>query len=195
MANRVMRMGIAAAAVVALSAPAFAASRPAPATSQVGQPSGNLQVFRGVQDKILKYPHFTIFDNVNAQVHDGVVTLTGKVTMPYKQKDIERRVADVTGVQQVNNQLEVLPVSQFDDALRLGIARAIYSNPAFQMYGSMVNPPIHAIVDRGHVTLAGVVLNEADKMIVNSIARSSSAFSVTNELKTEAEVKKDLEKI
>jgi hyperosmotically inducible protein len=195
MSTKFMRIGVAAAAVLALSAPAFAASRPAASVSQANQVSGNLQVFRGVQDKILKYTHFTIFDNVNAQVTDGVVTLTGKVTMPYKQKDIERRVASVNGVLQVNNQLEVLPVSQFDDALRLGIARAIYSNPAFQMYGSMVNPPIHVIVDRGHVTLAGVVMNEADKIIAKSIARSSMAFSVKNELKTEAEVKSDLEKI
>jgi hyperosmotically inducible periplasmic protein len=195
MSTKLMKLGVAAAAVLALSAPAFAGGRTATAANQSAQASGNLQVFRGVQDKILKYPHFTIFDSVNAQVNDGVVTLTGKVTMPYKQSDIERRVASVAGVQKVNNQLEVLPVSQFDDSLRLQIARAIYSNPAFQMYGSMVNPPIHVIVDRGHVTLEGVVLNEADKIIARSIARSSIAFSVENALKTEAEVKKDLEKI
>jgi osmotically-inducible protein OsmY len=195
MTSKFTRIGVAAAAVLSLSAPAFAANRPATVKQEAAPASGNLQVFRGVQDKILKYPHFTIFDNVNAQVTDGVVTLTGKVTMPYKQKDIERRVAEVAGVQQVNNQLQVLPVSQFDDRLRLGIARAIYANPAFQMYGSMVNPPIHVIVDRGHVTLAGVVLNEGDKIIAKAIARSSSAFSVTNDLKTEAEVKSDLEKL
>jgi hyperosmotically inducible periplasmic protein len=196
MTSKFARLGVAAAAaVLALTAPAFAADKPVNVTQQARQASGDLQVFRSVQDKILKYPHFTIFDNVNAQVNAGVVTLTGKVTMPYKQKDIEQRVAKAPGVQQVNNQIEVLPVSQLDDRLRLGIARAIYSNPAFQVYGSMVNPPIHVIVDRGHVTLAGVVLNEADKIIARSIARSSSAFSVTNELKTEAEVKSDLEKL
>jgi len=195
MATKFSRIAVAAAAALTLSAPAFAAGPAAAAVNQANQVSGNLQVFRSVQDKILKYPHFTIFDDVNAQVTDGVVTLTGKVTMPYKQKDIERRVAGVNGVLQVNNRLEVLPVSQFDDALRLGIARAIYSNPAFQMYGSMVNPPIHVIVDHGHVTLSGVVMNEGDKVIAKSIARSSSAFSVKNELKTEAEVKSALEKI
>jgi osmotically-inducible protein OsmY len=181
--------------VLALSAPAVAAPRPTTTTSPVSQISGNLQLFRGVQDKILGYPHFTIFDSVNAQVNNGVVTLIGKVTMPYKQKDIEQRVASVAGVQRVNNQLEVLPVSQFDDVLRLRIARAIYSNPAFRIYGSMVNPPIHVIVDHGHVTLEGVVLNDADKTIARAIARSSSAFSVQNDLKTEAEVKSDLEKL
>jgi osmotically-inducible protein OsmY len=195
MATTLTRFTVTVATVLALSAPAVAAPRPATTTNAAGQISGNLQLFRGVQDKILRYPYFTIFDSVNAQVNNGVVTLTGKVTMPYKQKDIAKRVAGVDGVQSVNNQLEVLPVSQFDDELRLRIARAIYSNPAFRIYGSMVNPPIHVIVDKGHVTLEGVVLNDADKTIARAIARSSSAFSVQNDLKTEAEVKSDLEKL
>ncbi len=194
MTKQLTKVGAAAVMALALSVPAIAAAAAAGAT-QTAPASGNLQVFRSVQDTILKYPHFTIFDDVDAQVDHGVVTLTGKVTMPYKQKDIERRVAEVAGVQQVHNQLEVLPVSQMDDRLRFGIARALYSNPAFQMYGSMVNPPIHVIVDRGHVTLSGVVLNEADKIIATAIARSSSAFSVKNALKTEAEVKSELERL
>ena len=41
----------------------------------------------------------------------------------------------------IDNQIEVLPVSQFDDELRFSIARAIYSNPNFRPYASMVNPP------------------------------------------------------
>ena len=56
-----------------------------------GQPE-NLQVFRDVQQQVLQYPHFTIFDSVSAQVDNGTVTLIGKVTMPYKRNDIERRV-------------------------------------------------------------------------------------------------------
>ena len=173
----------AAAVALALSTPAFAAD------------SGNLQTFRDVQRQVLGYPHFTIFDSVNAQVDNGIVTLTGKVTMPYKKDDIERRIGKLSDVKQVIDKIEVLPVSQFDDALRIRIARAIYNNPAFSMYGSMVNPPIHVIVDRGHVTLEGVVNSDVDKMVARSIASSFPAFSVTNALKTEAEVKQELEKL
>jgi hyperosmotically inducible protein len=128
-------------------------------------------------------------------VDQGVVTLSGKVTMPYKRNDIERRVAKVDGVRTVRNQITVLPVSQFDDHLRWGIARAIYNNPAFIGYGSMVNPPIHIIVERGRVTLEGVVNNNVDRQIARSIASSFTAFSLTNDLKTEAEAKAELEKI
>lgn len=177
------RFAATAAVVLAMSAPAWA-SDPA-----------NLQLFRQVQKQVLQYPHFTIFDDVNTQIDNGVVTLTGRVTMDYKRSDIEKRVSKVAGVSRVDDRIQVLPASQFDDQLRIGIARAIYRNPAFQMYGSMVNPPIHVIVEHGHVTLNGVVQSDVDKMLARSIASSFPAFSVQNNLKTEAEVKAELEKL
>jgi len=177
------RLFVAAAVVLTLGAPAFAAD------------SENLQTFRAVQKQVLQYPHFTIFDDVDVQVDGGVVKLTGKVTMPFKRDDIEKRVRSVAGVNRVDNRLEVLPVSQFDDQLRVGIAEAIYSNPAFRGFVSMVNPPIHVIVEHGHVTLDGVVLNEVDRAIARSIAGNFPAFSITNSLKTEAEVKQELERL
>jgi osmotically-inducible protein OsmY len=167
----------------------LAASAPALADT------GTLALFREVQQQVLRYPHFTIFDSVNAQVDNGVVTLIGKVTMPYKVDDIERRVSRIAGVRQVDNRLEVLPVSQFDDELRIGIARAIYSHSAFAGYASMVNPPIHVIVERCRVTLEGVVNNELERTVARAIAASFNAFAVRNALKTEAEVRDELEKL
>ena len=75
--------------------------------------------------------------------------------MPYKSQDLEQRVAKIDGVRQVKNDITTLPVSFFDDELRFRIARAIYGNSNFWRYGSMVNPPIHIIVDGGRVTLEG----------------------------------------
>jgi hyperosmotically inducible protein len=144
---------------------------------------------------VLRYSQFTIFDSINAQVDDGVVTLSGRVTMPYKRDDIAERIARVAGVRQVNNEIAVLPVSQFDDELRLRIARAIYGNSNFWTYGAMVNPPIHIIVENGRVTLEGVVNSNVDRMLARSIASSFGAFSVTNNLKTDAEAAKELERL
>ena len=117
----------------------------------------NLQVFRDVQRQVLQYPHFTIFDSVNAQVDNGTVILIGKVTMPYKKNDIERRVRKLASVERIDNRIEVLPVSQFDDELRFRIARAIYSHSSFWNYAAMANPPIRVVVNRGRVTLEQVV--------------------------------------
>jgi hyperosmotically inducible protein len=177
-----MRARIIAAALIVL-----AAAIPARADS-----AGNRQIFRDVQREVLRYVHFTIFDSVHAQVEDGIVTLTGRVTMPYKRTDIERRVTSVTGIRELRNQIEVLPASQHDDELRLGIARAIYSHPAFRQFAAMAHPPIHVIVERGRVTLDGVVLSDVDRMLARSIASGFLAFEVKNELKTEDEVKKEL---
>jgi hypothetical protein len=53
----------------------------------------------------------------------------------------------------------------------------------------MANPPIHIIVERGHVTLTGVVNNNVDRMLARSLAVGSGELSVTNELRTDAEMR------
>ena len=155
----------------------------------------DLQIFRSISTQVLRYSYFTIFDSVHAEVDNGTVTLTGKVTMPYKRTDIEKSVAKVDGVREIQNRIEVLPVSQMDEELRLQISRAIYGNSAFWNYAAMVNPPIHVIVERGRVTLEGVVNSNVDRMLARSLASSFGAFSVTNELKTEAEMRRELERM
>lgn len=152
------------------------------------------EIFKDVQDQVLSYAQFTIFDDVGANIENGVVTLVGKVTMPFKRDDIARRIAKVPGVVRVDNRISVLPVSIYDDDLRYSIARAIYGSSAFWPYASMANPPIHIIVERGRVTLTGVVATEVDRMLARSLASSLGAFSVTSELKTDAEVKTLLER-
>src|SRR5438034_7103777 len=82
----------------------------------------DFQVLKDVATSVDRYTQFTIFDDVSAFVKDGVVTLTGKVTMPYKRDDLEKRVAKVDGVRTVRDEIAVLPVSQFDDDLRYRIA-------------------------------------------------------------------------
>jgi osmotically-inducible protein OsmY len=153
----------------------------------------DLQVFKDISTSVNRYAHFTIFDDVSAKVQDGIVTLTGRVTMPYKRDDIMKRVADVPGVIEVRDQIEVLPVSQFDDRLRYRIAHAIYDNPNFWNYAIGPNPSIHIVVEHGHVTLTGVVNNDLDRRLARSLVTQFGVMSVKNELKTDAEMKKLLE--
>jgi osmotically-inducible protein OsmY len=80
--------------------------------------------------------------------------------------------------------------------LRFRIARAIYGNATFWGYGSRANPPIHVIVEHGHVTLEGVVNSDVDRILARSIASSFPTFGpVTNDLKTAAEAKAELERL
>jgi hyperosmotically inducible protein len=154
-----------------------------------------LQIFNDISKQVTRYTQFTIFDSVDASIDDGVVVLSGWVTMPYKKTDIERRVAKVDGVVSVKNDIQVLPVSQFDDELRFRIARAIYGNSSFWNYAAMANPPIHIVVNRGHVTLTGTVNNNVERVLARSLAVGFGEFTVKNELRTDAEAREALEKI
>ena len=154
-----------------------------------------LQIVNDITSKVRQYPRFTIFDDVNVKVENGVAVLTGKVTMGFKREDIGRLVATVPGVASVNNQLTILPTSPFDDELRQRIARAIYGNANFWNYAAMPNPPIHIVVDNGHVTLSGVVRSNVDRALARSLVSGFGVFSVTNNLKTDAEITEALEHI
>jgi hyperosmotically inducible protein len=155
----------------------------------------DLQIFRDISDQVNRYTQFTVFDNIDASVTEGRVVLDGWVTMPFKKNDIERRVRKVEGVTAIENNIKVLPVSQFDDELRFRIARAIYGNSAFWNYAAMANPPIHIVVNHGHVTLTGVVQSNVERMLARSLATGFGSFDVKNELKTDEEVRMELEKI
>lgn len=163
----------------------------APAAAQPARTS--IRIGSEISDRINRYPEFTIFDDVSARVEGGIVTLTGRVTMPFKRNAIEKRAAEIEGVTEVRNEISVLPVSRFDDELRYRIARSIYGDSNFWSYAMMPNPPIHIIVERGHVTLTGVVRSEVDRALARSLAVQFGAFSVTNQLKISAEVLDSLE--
>ncbi len=139
-----------------------------------------------VAASVRTYAPFSIFDHVSGRVEDGVVVLTGKVTMPYKKQEIERRIARLDGVRELRSGISVLPASSFDDDLRRRVSRAIYGNPAFWTYGAMANPPIHIIVENGRVTLTGVVTSHVERMMARSLATGLGELSVTNDLRTDA---------
>jgi hyperosmotically inducible protein len=172
----------------------LAAALAVPAGAQALGNRTDDEVFKAVSTTVLAYPQFTIFDDVSAVVADGVVTLKGKVTMPFKKLDIGKRVAKVPGVTDVENRIGVLPVSQYDDELRYAVARAIYGSAAFWHCASMVNPPIHIIVEGGRVTLTGVVASHVERVMARSLAASFTALSVTSELKTDQEMRDLLER-
>ena len=157
------------------------------------EPRKDLQVFNDVADQVNRYTQLTIFDSISASVDEGRLVLSGWVTMPYKRDAIEKRVRKVEGLLSVDNQIGVLPVSQFDDELRFRIARAIYGHSLFWSYASMANPPIRVVVNRGHVTLEGVVQSNVERMLARSLASGMGAFDVKNDLKTDAEVRESLE--
>jgi osmotically-inducible protein OsmY len=154
------------------------------ALAVTGPVQPDAQLLQLVSRAVHDYPHYTIFDDVTAAVESGVVTLTGKVTRPHKRTDLQRRVGGIKGVRAVRVNVAILPSSRADDALRDRVARAIYQNPSFRRYAVIPDPPIHIVVEDGHVRLTGVVHAEPDRALATALAGQCGALSVSNDLET-----------
>jgi len=149
--------------------------------------SAQNSVSREVRHQLVMLPRYTVFDNLEYSVNGGHVTLKGQVVTPTLKSDAESAVKGVEGVESVDNQIEVLPLSPDDNQIRHAEYRAIYSQPALQIYAEGAVQPIHIIVNNGHVTLEGVVANQTDKDVANIQAKTvSNVFSVTNNLAVES---------
>lgn len=155
----------------------------------LAQDRRDVKVAEEIGRVLRSYPRLTIFDDINASIENGAVAITGKVTMPYKKNDLEKRIASIDGVRTVRNDIGVLPVSQYDDELRYRVARAIYGNASFWNYAAMAYPPIHVIVEGGHVTLAGVVNSNVERMLARSLASGLGELSVKNDLRIDSETR------
>ncbi|MSV29376.1 MAG: BON domain-containing protein [Bryobacterales bacterium] len=157
-----------------------------------GRSSTDAEIAAKAAHEVRMYTRYTIWDNINIGVRDGIVELSGQVSQPFKKQDLERLSLRIPGVTGVANRLEVLPLSRFDDELRIRVARALYRDPVLSRYGIQSVPPIHIIVNNGHVTLEGVVNNEMEKNVA-AIRASSAGLSfgpVTNNLRVENPKKK-----
>ena len=182
-------IGIIVLLVVGLSA---AGQEPAPANPpQEGRQElsqkGYDRIVKEARHELVMLPFYGVFDNLTYSVTpDGTVTLTGQVSRPTLKSDAENVVKKIEGVEKVVNNIEVLPVSSVDDRIRRATYRAIYGNTVLNQYALRAVPPIHIIVNRGHVTLEGVVARQMDKQVAEIQAKSvSGVFSVTNNLRVE----------
>jgi len=181
--------------MAALASPAIQNNQPTGALDQKGLE----RIYREVRHELLMLPYYGVFDNLAYKVDpDGTVTLLGQVS-PERgstlKSDAEKAVKHIEGVEKVVNNIEVLPPAPFDDRIRRAAYRAIYGDPALNLYQLRAIPPIHIIVKNGNITLEGVVALQMDKQIAGVRASGiPDVFSVTNNLVVEEPEKKKDEK-
>ena len=162
------------AAAALLSASFAYASGPAPAQKPLEE---------RVRHELNMLPYYGVFDDISYRVDGDKVTLTGQVWQPFLKLQTESAIKSIEGVKQVDDQIEVLPLSNVDDQIRYQTLRAIYGYPALNRYVLNSHPTIHIIVKNGNVTLAGVVANTMDRDMAYVRANGvHGVFSVTNEL-------------
>jgi BON domain-containing protein len=138
---------------------------------------------KNVRHELNMLPFFSVFDYVSFHMDGTKVVLTGEVSRPSLKLDAQRAVKAVEGVTAVENRIEALPTSTFDDQIRRAELRAIYGNSVLSRYGMSPYGPIRIIVQNGNVTLKGSVSSQMDKNIAGLQAGTVfGVFSVTNEL-------------
>lgn len=174
--------------LVAASALAVTAGRTAMLQGKPFNDRGKLGSYleKEVGHELRLLPYFTVFDNLEYKIDGYNVELDGEVIRPTLKSDAENVVKKIEGVQNVINNIKVLPLSPNDDRIRQAEYRAIYSQDTLNRYAQQALPSIHIIVDGGHVTLTGVVGTEMDKNIAGIQAKSvPGVFSLTNNLQVE----------
>jgi hyperosmotically inducible protein len=148
--------------------------------------ASDMDIAKSVRKAILTNANYDAFDWVDAQVHAGVVTLSGWVREPWRKREFEKQMMNIAGVSKIDNGIKELPLSTYDDEIRIRVARTLYGSSMFNRYAIQANPPIHIIVDHGRVVLKGIVANTMDRQVAESMVRLNSlALDVKNELQVE----------
>jgi hyperosmotically inducible periplasmic protein len=181
MKNRNLRQILIVAGILLLASLTQISMASIPGASKASQQTRSLQ--ENVQHALRMLPYYGVFDEIRFSVDGDTVTLAGEVVRPILKSDAEHAVANVAGVKKVVNDLEILPLSPADDALRLRLYRAVYLQPGFERYAIQAVQPIRIIVRNGDVKLIGVVGSPLDRALAGAAARNVPfAFSVTNDL-------------
>jgi osmotically-inducible protein OsmY len=123
------------------------------------------------------------FDYVTISVENGVTTLNGETWNDVDRDSAVALVNNAPGVKDVVNNIKVAPSSPFDDGIRIRAMRAIYRDPFLSRYAIDPGKPIRIVVDRGTLSLYGVVSSTAEKQVAGMRARQVfGAFTVQNNL-------------
>lgn len=165
-----------------------------------------VRIAKEVRKQIVTLPQYGVFDHIYFAIKGtDTVVLKGQASRPTLKSSAENVVKKIQGVNTVDNQIQVLPVSPNDDRIRAAVYASIYGFPALQKYtsnrggprgrsiartaGGITNDPptgfhaIHIIVENGNVTLTGVVDNDSDLAMAEMRANVvPGVFSVDNDL-------------
>jgi hyperosmotically inducible periplasmic protein len=190
-----------------ISAPAVVAQNPSPTWAQ----DDTLRIAKEVQKRLASLPNLGVFDWITFGFHGKTVVLKGYASRPTLKSSAANVLKNIEGVESVDNQIEVLPLSNNDDRIRAAVYNRIYTQASLRKYnanqgsvaqalgpggrsvammaGGITNDPprgfhsIHIIVKNGNVTLYGVVNNQSDAAIAYMQANSTpGVFSVDNDL-------------
>jgi len=80
-------------------------------------PPDEARIAKEVRHQLLVLPYYGVFDDLAFKIEGNTVTLVGATANPVLKSDAANAVKRIEGVETVNNQIELLPVSPFDDQI------------------------------------------------------------------------------
>jgi hyperosmotically inducible periplasmic protein len=127
-----------------------------------------------------------MFNFITASVENGVVTLNGEALLDVDRESALWLAYNTPGVKDVVNNVNLAPVSNFDDRIRVQAARMIYRDPVLSRYAIDPARPIRIVVNNGKLSLYGTVASPMDKEVAGIRAgQVFGAFSVQNNLQVQ----------
>ena len=188
-------------------------SLPAQQSTKTWPDEDATRIVHAVQKNLGSLDHYAVFDWITFGIKGRTIVLEGYASRPILKEEASAVVKNIEGVQAVDNQIEVLPLSLNDDRIRIAVYNRIYTNPALSRYnanqgslghalapwpniavkaGGITNSPppgyhaIHIVVKNGRVILFGVVLTTGDAEIAEIMANGApGAFSVDSQVVAE----------
>lgn len=143
------------------------------------------KIAKEVRHELLMLPYYSLFDDLEYSVQGRTVTLSGSVTSEHAQtrQDAERAVKNIEGVENVVNNIQVLPPAPFDQQIREQVYRRLTNTGGLSQYFWEAAPSIHIIVANSNVTLKGYVITSGDRDLAGITVRQvPNVFNVKNEL-------------
>jgi hyperosmotically inducible periplasmic protein len=160
--------------------------------------------------RVYQLRSYTAFDWVSGAYDRGRLTLRGFVRSSQLREEAAAAARSAPGIDEVDNQLQVLPAHRGDDDIRIAAYIAIYGSSALERYapsgqlsglaiselrntarfgleGTDVGRgphSIHIIVNSGRILLRGEVRTRGDRQIAEANVRTlPGVLSVVNELR------------
>jgi osmotically-inducible protein OsmY len=138
------------------------------------------EIFEKVRHELAMMPYLTVFDFISFTMVGNDVILSGWTVRATNRSTAYNVVKTVKGVNQITNNIEILPLGSFDMQIRSGARAALQRFLPRYFWGS--GSDIKIVVKNGNIILLGKVATQEDVNIAgiqcNSVKNSFHVFNL-----------------
>ena len=145
---------------------------------------GSVATFEKIRHELAMMPYITTYDFISFTMVGNNVILTGWTVRQTNRSEAYNRVKTVEGVDNIVNNIEILPLGSMDMQIRAGARGRLQKMLSRYFWGS--GSDIKIVVKNGNIILLGSVAKKEDSDIANIQCSSVPfAFHVFNMLRVQ----------